>query len=412
MFRLEHETLTQTSVPGTSFASIWGSGPSDVWAVATSGTVEHFDGQVWKPVFVPVATAWSDVFGTSANNVWFVGRGALAMHWDGHVFDTVDLGLGMFDVIDVVALGRPDQVLMLGHYLTREFDGESIVSVQSAISTPIGRWVSPTGAVYVTNGSLYRWVPESWTDLPTMTEAAVTGLFSSDNLYAVTDGGALLTLDYTHFDPLSIPDAGSSALNAFWWGNARDRFAVGDCGQRLREELIPQPFWNSTATSWTHDDIAEDAGCSANLYAVWSAEPELATAVGKEGRIFEFDYDWRELPSPTTSTLRGVWGAEDAGMWAVGDDGTILHRTAAGWEAAQIHSQASFRAIHGLTPDDIWAVGDGATVAHWDGGEWAVTQLPLQNMNFRAVYALSPTDVLVGGDRGFVFRYRPVRWGP
>jgi hypothetical protein len=39
---------------------------------------------------------------------------------------------------------------------------------------------------------------------------------------------------------------------------------------------------------------------------------------------------WSSVSSGTTQALRGVWGSSASNVWAVGDDGTILHGSPAG----------------------------------------------------------------------------------
>lgn len=44
---------------------VWGSGPSDVFAVGDSGTVLHHDGTVWSPVRLGTSANFRGVWSTS-----------------------------------------------------------------------------------------------------------------------------------------------------------------------------------------------------------------------------------------------------------------------------------------------------------------------------------------------------------
>lgn len=60
---------------------MWGTGPADVWAVGTEGTLAHFDGVGWSAV--PSGTT-SDLYGLGSgpSDVWAVG-GRDVLHWVG-----------------------------------------------------------------------------------------------------------------------------------------------------------------------------------------------------------------------------------------------------------------------------------------------------------------------------------------
>jgi hypothetical protein len=72
--------------------SVWGSSPSDVYAVGGARgngfptLVVHFDGTTWKR-FSPggMETYWW-VYGASKNDVWMVGENGRITHWDGSSF--------------------------------------------------------------------------------------------------------------------------------------------------------------------------------------------------------------------------------------------------------------------------------------------------------------------------------------
>jgi hypothetical protein len=46
-----------------------------------------------------------------------------------------------------------------------------------------------------------------------------------------------------------------------------------------------------------------------------------------DGTIVHYDgASWKPMDPGTTGVLNGVWGSSANDVWAVGDDGTILHR--------------------------------------------------------------------------------------
>ncbi|MBS1150896.1 MAG: hypothetical protein H6Q89_2594, partial [Myxococcaceae bacterium] len=68
--------------PPQGLYGVWGSGPSDVWAVGGAGTVLRYDGGAWAVDGSPGA-GLQGVWGGAADDVWTVGLGGTLKHWDG-----------------------------------------------------------------------------------------------------------------------------------------------------------------------------------------------------------------------------------------------------------------------------------------------------------------------------------------
>lgn len=63
--------------------AVWGSGPSDVWAVGRAGTIVHFDGTTWSsPPSLTTSTLLA-VWGSGPADVWAVGDSGTILHFDG-----------------------------------------------------------------------------------------------------------------------------------------------------------------------------------------------------------------------------------------------------------------------------------------------------------------------------------------
>ena len=67
--------------------SIWGSGPTDAWAVGVSatlaGAVFHWDGTRWAPSDAGVKPPLWDVGGNGAADVWAIGDRGTVLRWNG-----------------------------------------------------------------------------------------------------------------------------------------------------------------------------------------------------------------------------------------------------------------------------------------------------------------------------------------
>ena len=80
-------TVDTLNIPYTVLESIWGSSPTDVWAVGPGGdkdkTLYHFTGQQWINDGISRPLDPCAVFGFSQNDVWF-GASNTIWHYDGN----------------------------------------------------------------------------------------------------------------------------------------------------------------------------------------------------------------------------------------------------------------------------------------------------------------------------------------
>src|SRR5262249_28258975 len=80
---------TQTSpVPGPFLSDVWGTSPTDVWAVGNGGTILHYNGSSWGAVPSNSTSNLAAIWGSSPTDVWAVGYNTVAMqgtvlHYDG-----------------------------------------------------------------------------------------------------------------------------------------------------------------------------------------------------------------------------------------------------------------------------------------------------------------------------------------
>ena len=91
----------------------------------------------------------------------------------------------------------------------------------------------------------------------------------------------------------------------------------------------------------------------------WASPFEIPTRGGKErcGECFVF-------PGDTVFSLRGVGGAGPNDVWAVGDNGTIVHWDGQVWLTFPSGTKQRLLAVWGSGAHDVWAVGYDSTILH------------------------------------------------
>jgi hypothetical protein len=65
--------------------------------------------------------------------------------------------------------------------------------------------------------------------------------------------------------------------------------------------------------------------------------------------------------------LLRLWGTASDNLYAVGSQGTILHRDESGWQAMDSPTSEELMDVWGLGPDPMFAVGYNGTILRWDG---------------------------------------------
>ncbi len=295
--------------------AIWGSGPNDVWAVGTRGTVLHGDGSKFTPVSVDAGTAtdiYVAVWGTSSTDVWILGP-SFPLHASGHgsafeprqgsSWDGSKTATGRLWAGTSAGPTAPDTVWLAGESSTRFGTASSFWALGSdANDAPV-------------------WLPDSCT-------------------------GAKPCLP---------------AVRALWAADASTAWAVGHDGRAFVWET------SSEADAGTPRWIAQNSNTRDDLEAVWGSGPDDVWAVGRRGTIRHTARGssvWTVITSPTTNDLHAVWGSGPNDVWAAGDIGTILHYDGTSWSLATLalpngDTPTNLFGIWGSSQEDVWIVGEG-----------------------------------------------------
>lgn len=178
-----------------------------------------------------------------------------------------------------------------------------------------------------------------------------------------------------------------------------------------------------------HRDVrmAEDvaAGTVGDLHGVWGADNGQIFAVGTDASatvvmVLRFNGQaWAiEVSGPVQGRLLDVWGSGFDDVFAVGEGGRVLHRSASGvWSSLNTGLGAGI-ALRGIWGDgaagDIIAVGDGATIVRFvrSTGAWLpepVRDIP-PDTAFEAVWGHDADEMYAVGSGGVIMRYAASDW--
>ena len=263
--------------------AVWGSGPGDVYAVGTSGTILHTPG--WRGLHVVEANFLDTVWGSSAGEV-YVGSIVPGAGGSAPIFRSTDGGASFAVVTGV---------------------GWNTVSALWG-SSPTDVWIG----VASSNGDLkhsadHLATATSWGQpMPSLVQVRGVAGDASTVLVVRSDGMVMRTADRANWTSVASGVAAPRAI-AFAGGNA---WVVGDS---IAVSTDRGASWSAVAGGGL---LAVDA---LDALDVWAAGTGGIVLHATDGRTFV-----RE-PVPTSADLRGVWASGPNDVYAVGAGGTILH---------------------------------------------------------------------------------------
>lgn len=288
---------------------VWGSGPNDVWAVGTRGTVLHGDGASFSPITVDAGSGdvWVSVWGTASNDVWIIGP-SFPMHSSG--------GASAFEARQGSSWN--EQNASTGRLWAGASAGDRV-------------WLGgETSRRFGAASSVWSYVGDAWTAAGACTSNApctptIRSIWAADanTAWAVGDEGGAYAFDASggagaRFVPQNSQT--KSDLDAVWGSSASDVWAVGH-GGAIRHTAKGESAWTMANSNTTQD-----------LHGIWGSGPSDVWAVGNDGTVVHFDgTEWKPgtigLPDGDAPThLLGIWGSGPDDVWIVGE-GVLLHRT-------------------------------------------------------------------------------------
>lgn len=267
--------------------SVWGTGPSDVYAVGGplgnggEALVLHYDGTSFHDLHPGGADSFWWAHGSSAKDVWLVGENGRATRWDGTAFVETQTGTT-----------------------------ETLFGVWSA--SPTEAW-AVGGSVAGTAGDhdvVRRWDGTTWTAevLPTPQGIALFKVWgtSSTDLYVVGEGATVWHRGANGWEKQTATGAQGTLLTVNGC-SATDVWAVGD-----------KNVMHSDGTTWTK--VTVDLNSRVN--GVACAGPGEIALVGSGGlkqRLHDGAFI-DEFTTPPFADLHSVWWDGAGAYWAAGGD--------------------------------------------------------------------------------------------
>ena len=249
---------------------------SDIWAVAGSGQILHYNGTSWLLNQDVGAENLYGIAMVSATDGWAVGASGKIYHYNGATWsEFTDTG-------------------------TTSWNSIAMVSVTS------GWIVGSGGAILSYNGT-------SWSSSTSPTASALNDIeiVAASDLWAVGDTGVIIRYNGTSWSLITTAGINLESVSKI---SASDVWASGASGN----------IWRWNGTSWS---LFQDTGTQ-TWYAVDMPSSVDGWVVGNGGAIYHFNgASWVSATSPTGSQLNTVAMSSSLLGWAGGNTGTIIKFT-------------------------------------------------------------------------------------
>ena len=128
-----------------------------------------------------------------------------------------------------------------------------------------------------------------------------------------------------------------------------------------------------------------------------------------------------ENPLPQGNTIHGLWGSSGSDVYAVSENGAILHFNGSGWALVQSNTNTALYDVWGCSDDEVFSIGYVNTglpsgenkPLRYDGSNWSsMTNLAagLTPGNYKALWGTSSQDLWAAGDQGTIIHFDGTAW--
>jgi cysteine-rich repeat protein len=373
--------------PSGRFDGIWGSGPSDIFAVGEAGNVVYFDGATWSTMDQTATTA--DLFSVSGNgpsDVYASGDRGTIIHYDGAHWAPVSTPTGQ--AIPSVWSAAANDVFAITSLDILHFgqSGPTLHDMPAGTSEALlAVWITAPDDVTAVGagGAIVHYDGTAWTQQASLADEDFSGVWGADATHKWATGfryGAMYQFDGTNWSETAIPT--NTPLTAIWGRSATDVYAVGEQGVILHFD----------GTSWT----VEDSGTEASFSSLWGYDDGTVYAGSFGGVLLRRSADsgWHTVLSEPDSDFWGIWGSSPDHLVVAADTHALFlydeHARAMPLPAGVLVDSISGSGTHDIFGIPVGAVG----LQHFDGRDWAPIRV---TTGLSAFY-----DVAMGRDRGYI----------
>lgn len=251
--------------PGTQYTGVWGSSPSDVWAVGTGGRTDHYIGSGWVNPSSGTGVSLLGVWGSGPSNVYAVGDGGTVIRWNGSAWSSSGYPYGN-SVQDVWGASPADVWVVGSGGVIAHYDGSTWTQQTSGTTEVLWSvWGTSASDVHASGnaGVLLHYDGASWTNVtPAGYVNGVWDLWgtASGEVFAVGGGQDLLTWNGSAWTVGSLGGAGAASPLGIWGSSSADVYVAGSGGGILQGVISGLAASGYQAGSALHDVWGRSGG--------------------------------------------------------------------------------------------------------------------------------------------------------
>ncbi|ACY13011.1 hypothetical protein [Haliangium ochraceum] len=455
--------------------AIWGTAEDNIYLVGHAGddgpTLLHYDGARWRSLAaelpaLPAPVHLDGIAGHGADDIYAVGvvgssDEGVVLHYDGSAWRTVAAADASYLAhVHAAADGHTLAVGLHGYIAERQPDG-SFREVSERLSDGlIGAWSSDARQAFAVgrSGDILFSDGTAWEPVHSGVSVRLETVWGIAREVLVAAGWNGTLLHYRHQSWLPTPRPSDTDLRDLWASDLHIVYAVGndvfryrdgawtamgaDLGVKLHSILgrssgelmvggrdgVIGYYRDGT---WT--TVAGGTGAGGRIHALWESASGHVFAVGFpqdsslgyvmqcQGNACAAAAGWKGRVLTDASALYDVWGSSERDVYAVGENGTVLHYDGDGWTRIETGTEEHLFGVWGADDGTLYAVGDRATILRREGGQWTEMALPyaaarfswMPEVQLRSVWGSGPEDVYVAGNRdGLLLHYDGAGWAP
>lgn len=262
-------------------------------------------------------------------------------------------------------------------------------------------------------GVIMHYDGQEWSPMPSGTADDIYGIWgrSSGEIYAVSTFAALR---YNGKEWTKIKNVWSSFTAIGGLKDTGPWIVSGYDSSNIIWEPIEDDVWRIIAPQRRDHKF--------KIFAIWPYTKDEIYVAGEGGKVLKIQYRGHTLyfcwagvfelrglyfsllpPTGVNRTLRGLWGTSPENIYAVGDDGVILHFDGSGWKKIEI-SDSYFYGVWGSSRSDVYVVGhpifkSDESIFHFDGKNWKRVP-PFKPTNLNAIFGFSDKEIFTVGNQG------------
>jgi hypothetical protein len=368
--------------------AMWGSSPTDLWAVGQGGLALHDDGGAWLPVDTGVEAPLLDIWGSTADDIYITTGTEDLVHHDGRHWSLVDTG-GPGSLTQLAG-SSSSHVVAGGARLLRRFDGQRWNELPRVPVWVRTLFTPDPSSIYVAGQAMYN-----------------TGWPWPADLVVHFNGQTFTNTNV----PSIIDAAGSFPIPSIWSPGGSIMYVIG-YEQGFRGPGTTHLNRSDTVGVWT--ETATWPGHSARI--VGSGEDDLYFLGAK---VHHWDGKTvTELPVGDSVTLTAGWSIGRGDLVAAASNGAIYRLSDGSWSRVrdappQPHVQIVGH-VHDNAAGDAYAIAgssrDGAVVLKrrerigWS--RWETPAAPAR----RCLWVAADGDVHLVDAYGRHHRFRRGAW--